>query len=217
MKISAVTAAYETIKKQITSQEILPGEHLVEAKLARDLAVSRTPIRLALKMLEREGLVEIVPNKYSVARSTKQDELIKAHEFTEALDGIIAYLVAERVASQEISQTDLNAFTDTIDRMKQALLNNDMKAWADTDHFFHLSLTHLCNNHLLIKAYEQNIKIINEVLWFVVAHNIDKNNSNEMHRDLIDAIRQGDSVKARSIAQDHRRRIIHFLKGNQSL
>ena len=57
--------AYETLKNMILSQQIKPGEHIPEIKLANQLGISRTPMREAIKRLAADGIVTMYPNRYA--------------------------------------------------------------------------------------------------------------------------------------------------------
>ncbi len=214
MRKPIVQDVYTAIKHMITSQEIAPGGFLVEEKLAEALKVSRTPVRKALQMLSEEGLIDIVPNKYTVARATSQVDLISAFELSEGIDGMIAYLVAERKARGEISERDWQRLTDALDQMEHAYRQEDFQQWVSADAAFHTILNSLCGNPLLLKAHQDNLPRVNEVMWYKVSRHQKQTVSLTIHQELVAAIRDGDCERARTAAHTHRRRIIRFMKEN---
>jgi len=211
-----VQDVYTAIKKLITSQEIAPGEFLVEEKLADMLTVSRTPVRKALQLLSDEGLIDIVPNKYTVARSTSNTDLIAAFELSEGIDGMIAYLVAERVSKGDLTDRDMLDLENSLKHMTEVYQRQDFQEWVKADEAFHKALNEMCGNPLLLKAHHDNIQRVNEVIWYKVSRHQERTVSLSIHHDLVEAIRLGDCERARSVAQLHRRRIIQFLKENPS-
>ena len=208
MRPSNVMIAYEKIRDKIFRREFLPGDHLVELKLVEDLNMSRTPIRKAIDMLIDEGLVGRIPNKYTFVKSTVQNEIIMAHELCEALDGMAAYLLAEQIAKETLAGNDLEVLRHLANDMVRHLNNSNLKRWAELDKLFHLTLVMMCGNEFIIQANQKNYQRINELLWFKVVHDVDKEESNRMHLDMLASIAAGDMEKSREIAQKHRRRII---------
>lgn len=217
MRPSSVMTAYEKIRDKIVRRELLPGDPIVELKLADELALSRTPIRKAIEMLIEEGLVGRVPNKYTFVKATVLDKLIMAHELCEALDGMAAYLVAEQVAKGFLVSNDLEVLYRLADDLVRHQASKNIKRWAELDKLFHVTLVMLSANEFIIQANQDNYKHINELLWFKVVHDVDAKESNEMHLEILTAISAGDKEKARTLAQAHRRRIItEITSGNGS-
>ena len=91
------------LRRAIVSGQLQPGEALSEAVLARRYGVSRTPVREALKQLEREHLVQIVPRVGTYVQKATADDVIDALIVKEALEGIAARLAAARPDAAEVS------------------------------------------------------------------------------------------------------------------
>lgn len=91
------------LRRAIVSGQLQPGEALSEAVLARRYGVSRTPVREALKQLEREHLVQIVPRVGTYVQKASADEVLDALIVKEALEGIAARLAAARPGAPEVS------------------------------------------------------------------------------------------------------------------
>jgi len=92
------------LRRAIVSGQLQPGEALSEAVLARRYGVSRTPVREALKQLEREHLVQIVPRVGTFVQKVSPDDLLDALIVKEALEGIAARLAAARPNAPEVSE-----------------------------------------------------------------------------------------------------------------
>jgi len=89
--------AYDSLKLQIQSFELEPGRVTSDSELARRLAMSRTPVREALTLLERDLLVTRIPNQGVVIREITTDELVHLLNMREALDGMAARLAVARI------------------------------------------------------------------------------------------------------------------------
>jgi DNA-binding GntR family transcriptional regulator len=94
------------LRRLIVSGQLQPGEALSEAVLARRYGVSRTPVREALKQLEREHLVQIIPRVGTYVHNASTDDVLDGLIVEEALEGIAARLAAGRPTTPEVSELD---------------------------------------------------------------------------------------------------------------
>lgn len=94
--------AYQMLRDRIVQGVYRPEQRLTEMELARDLAVSRPTIRMALVRLEREGLVVTQPNRGASVRSISGREAIQMLRVREVLDGLVAAVAAEAATAAEI-------------------------------------------------------------------------------------------------------------------
>ena len=87
---------YEELKRQILVGEIAPGTRMMEVELAEEMGVSRTPIREAIRKLEKEGLVTIEPRRGAYASEISVKDMVDVLEVRQDLEGMAAALAAER-------------------------------------------------------------------------------------------------------------------------
>jgi len=120
-KKTAAQKVYEKIKKMIVNQEMLPGNPIVEVDFAKKLNISRTPVRVAIRHLQEDGLVELVSNKGSFVKSFSKNDIILSFEIVEALEGMAAYLVAEKYKSKNLVKSDLDNIGKLITKMDKDL------------------------------------------------------------------------------------------------
>jgi DNA-binding GntR family transcriptional regulator len=120
------------LRTGILGGEILPGTRLLEVPLATQLGVSRGPIREALRQLEQEGLVEFFPHRGAVVVGVADDEI-------ETIYGIRALLEASAFgrAARIVTDDDLEALSDTVERMIGASEAGDVDAVTELDLRFH--------------------------------------------------------------------------------
>jgi DNA-binding GntR family transcriptional regulator len=93
---------YNEIKQDIVSARLHPGEPLLEEDLAKRLRVSRTPIRDALRKLDHEGLVRIVPNKGAFVRVLTPRDIREIYEVREALESFAAAQAATSLSDEQL-------------------------------------------------------------------------------------------------------------------
>jgi len=174
IKKTAAQKAYEKIKKMIVNQEMLPGNPIVEVDFAKKLNISRTPIRVAIRHLQEDGLVELVSNKGAFVKSFSKNDIILSFEIVEALEGMAAYLVAEKYKSRNLLKSDLDNLEKLVLKMDKDLETSNFNDWSKCDREFHNEITKLCGNHY-IRDEHARLKIqMNCVLWFITPIYIDK-------------------------------------------
>ena len=95
---------YEELKRQIMIGEIPPGTRMMEVELADDMGVSRTPIREAIRKLEKEGLVSIEPRRGAYASDVSIKDMVDVLEVREFLEGMAAGLAAKKITEEEVER-----------------------------------------------------------------------------------------------------------------
>ena len=88
---------YEELKMQILTGKIVPGTRLMEVELAADMGVSRTPIREAIRKLEKEGLVTIEPRRGAYASQISVKDMVDILEVRQDMEGLAAYFASSRM------------------------------------------------------------------------------------------------------------------------
>ncbi|WP_344772253.1 GntR family transcriptional regulator [Nocardioides panacisoli] len=99
-------SAYEAIRSAIVEGRYEPGARLVEQRIAEQFALSRTPVREALRTLEAEGLVLIEPNRGATVRSLGVEEVVDLYGLRARLEGYAAELAAERHDDADLAAID---------------------------------------------------------------------------------------------------------------
>jgi len=101
---SLTSIIFEKIREDILDDVYKNGEKIVEAKLADELGVSRTPVREALKQLELDGLVENIPNRGVVVKGVSEQDIADIYTIRIAIEGIAANWAVERISPEELEQ-----------------------------------------------------------------------------------------------------------------
>jgi DNA-binding GntR family transcriptional regulator len=95
---------FNTIREAIIVGELKPGERLMEVQLAEKMGVSRTPVREAIRKLELEGLVEMLPRKGAHVADLSVKDIMNVLEVRSTLDGLASTLSAERITDEELKE-----------------------------------------------------------------------------------------------------------------
>ena len=97
---------FENLRGAIVEGRLKPGERLMEVQLAEQLGVSRTPVREAIRKLELEGLVVMLPRKGAYVANMSLKDLIDVLEIRASLEGLAASLAAERITDEDIKKLE---------------------------------------------------------------------------------------------------------------
>ena len=136
---------FNTLRQAILRGELKPGERLMEIQLANKLGVSRTPIREALRKLELEGLVNMVPRKGAEVADITEKSLRDVLEVRKALEELSVQLACEKITEEEIEELKRVA-----ERFKDTLDDQDVTKIAEADVAFHDVIYTATDNHNLI-------------------------------------------------------------------
>ncbi len=189
---------FKTLRQGILKGDLKPGERLMEIHLAGKLGVSRTPIREAIRMLELEGLVTMVPRKGAeVARISKQD-LRDVLEVRRSLDSLAVSLACERITDEE--KEDLkNAEAD----FEKAIETSDATTIAEADVRYHDVILKASKNGRLMQMVNN---LAERVYRYRLEYIKDKRNHLrliEEHRKIMKYIDEGDKINACSMIEMH--------------
>lgn len=137
---------FNTLRQAILRGELQPGERLLEIHLADKLGVSRTPIREAIRKLELEGLVLMIPRKGAVVAEITEKSLRDVLEVRRALEELAIKLACERIQDEEIEELKVAA-----KEFEDALKTGDVTVYAEADVKFHDIIYRTTDNQRLIQ------------------------------------------------------------------
>ena len=137
---------FNTLRQAILRGELKPGERLMEIQLANKLGVSRTPIREAIRKLELEGLVLMIPRKGAEVAEITEKSLKDVLEIRRALEDL-----AVRLACEKITKDELKELKKAGDEFKKVLKSQDITEVAEADVRFHDVIYMATDNPKLIQ------------------------------------------------------------------
>ena len=146
---SLVDIAYEALREAITSGELLPGTRLREAVLARHFSISTTPVREALRRLDREGLVSLSPNRGGIVAEFNLREILDLFEIREILE----CRAVRRAAGQRLR--DLRAAETVLAAAAAQVTRRNRVEWNRLEVGFHRAINDLSGNFELAALTER--------------------------------------------------------------
>lgn len=204
---SRVDWAYDVLKERILNNQYPPGFHALEQELAEELGVSRTPLRESLIRLQNEGLIELIPRRGMRVVPISAADMREIYEVLTCLESTAAELLAERRPAED----DLLPMSEAVEDMEKALDKGDLEAWAEADERFHRLLLELCGNQRILSITSTMRDQGHRARMTSLRLRPLPTRSNEEHRQLLDAIRNGDPVRAREVHHQHRKHASQML------
>lgn len=189
---------FNTLRRAILRGELKPGERLMEIQLANKLGVSRTPIREAIRKLELEGLVLMIPRKGAEVAEITEKNLRDVLEVRCALEELAVQLACERIDRDKLR--DLHAAAE---HFRGMLDSDDITAIGEADEAFHDVIFASTGN-------ERLIQLLNNLREQMYRYRIEYLKKKECHPQLLEehaaimkSIEEHDKEKATQITIRH--------------
>ncbi len=137
---------FNTLRQAILTGELKPGERLMEVHLANKLGVSRTPIREAIRKLELEGLVTMIPRRGAEVAQITEKSMSDVLEVRRAMDALCAELACDRITEEELEK-----LKEACEGFEQAVKTKNVKKIAQADVALHDIIVDATGNKRLIQ------------------------------------------------------------------
>jgi DNA-binding GntR family transcriptional regulator len=189
---------FNTLRDAILRGELEPGQRLLEIQLAKKLGVSRTPIREAIRKLELEGLVSMIPRKGAIVASITQEDLRDVLEVRTVLESL-----AVELACQKRTEEDLDALRLAEVGFRKEINSNSPTMIATKDAAFHDVIYKMTGNQRLIQ-------ILNNLREQMYRYRLEyiKDEAKRLvlvkeHSEIVDAIKRRDEKTAKEVIVKH--------------
>lgn len=189
---------FNSLREAIIIGELRPGERLMEVQLAEKMGVSRTPVREAIRKLELEGLVDMIPRKGAHVAELSVKDIMDVLEVRASLDGLATALAAERITDDELKELKFinSQFSSYIEKEN---LNGSIKKDAEFHDIIYKAsrndkLQSILNN---LREQVQRFRVI-----YLKDYSSQKNLIKE-HNDIFDAVSTRTIEDARGFAKTH--------------
>lgn len=189
---------FNTLRQAILRGEMEPGERLMEIQLAQKLGVSRTPIREAIRKLELEGLVVMIPRKGAEVAQITEKDMRDVLEVRCTLEELAVSLACKNVTQEKIEE--LKAANKVFE---SAVVSKDVVSIVDADVLFHDTIYGMTNNARLIqiinKLREQMYRYRLEYVKDARTHSI----LISEHNDIIKKLSEKNMEDAKTVIRQH--------------
>ena len=200
--------AADRIREQILAGGFSQGEHLVEAKIAEQLAISRGPVREAFKLLRAEGLLMEEPRRGTFVVSLAADDVREIYGLRAALEGRAARTLARERNPKALERLEVLA-----DEIDAAVTAGDPAAVSRADLAFHQGLCELSGNSRILEVFDRYVPTLRALLRLdeLVLRSLSE--VSLQHRPFVEAIGAGDEDAAARLLSEHSEQAGELIAG----
>ena len=207
-----VEAVTQKLREMIVSGQLAANTRIPERDIAETLGVSRTPVRVALGILEADGLVSGHPNRGFTVREFTVEDVLSAYDVRGVLEGF-----AVRTAIEEG-----NFGEDSVETLESCVLaceellslpgspEDKIPRWSAANHTFHQTIIQASNRRTLVKVYAQmsRMPLVSPTNYLLTlnmgeAGLTGMRRAHEEHLPILDAIRKGQAGRAEDMMREH--------------
>lgn len=189
---------FQRIREDILAGKYKKDEELKEKTIGEELGVSRTPVREALRQLELEGLVTIIPNKGAYVVGFTVQDIQDIYEIRSVLEGLCARRAARRAAPEQVEELEEILYLTEFHVKK-----GHMEQMVELDSKFHEILYEACNSKIMEHALRDYHHYLERVRRISLSSPKRALESYEEHKQILEAIKERDEKKAEDAANLH--------------
>ncbi|MEO6834852.1 MAG: GntR family transcriptional regulator [Candidatus Tumulicola sp.] len=197
-RASTATRVAAVLRDRIAGGAMVPGARIVELEVARELGVSRSPIREALLKLSEEGIVSILPYRGAIVAPLRRERFVELMEFRLALERFALDRFIERA-----DETALAELRERVEAMRRALRGDNRRDAVDEDLALHRAIVAMAGNALLERAYDSLLAQIRLYIDVTSARYERAEDLAEEHEALLAAIGRRAFLEARQVLDAH--------------
>ena len=190
--------AYEVLKKAIITGEIPAGERIVETDYADRLHISRTPLREALRKLERDGLVEYVMRRGVVVRAFTIEDVKEIYTIRNALEMLTLPAIVEKATAEDIA-----SLREKLAEMDKLQEKDDVEALSPLAREFHTSLTAICGQKRILRVIEGQDEYIRRFSAMAIRQESRRSAAHQEHHLLVDYVESKDLERFSALMKQH--------------
>ena len=190
--------AYEVLKHAIVTGEIPAGERIVETDYAERLHISRTPLREALRKLERDGLVEYVLRRGVVVRAFTIEDVDEIYTIRNALEMLTLPAIIERATPEDIA-----SLRAKLHEMDKVMAMDDIEKLSPMARASHSAITHIFGKNRILRVIESQDEFINRFSAMAIRQEDRRVQAHEEHHKLVDYIEQRDLEHLEKLTRKH--------------
>ncbi|WP_312099969.1 GntR family transcriptional regulator [Lachnoclostridium sp.] len=197
-KYSLRGRVFNRIREDILSGKYTQHEELKENTIGNELGVSRTPVREALRQLELEGLVNIIPNKGAYVTGITEKDIQDIYVIRSYLEGLCARWACENITEDQLLELEEVVYLSEFHIKKQ-----HHEQVLELDNKFHELIYEASNSKILKHVLSDFHHYVQRIRKITLSKHERAEKSNEEHTAILEAIRQRDGVKAETLAHEH--------------
>ncbi len=186
--------AYEHIKNMILDGTLEYEAIYSETKIAKEIGISRTPMRDAIQYLSQERYIDIIPNKGFRLHRMSMEDFTQTYQIRTAIEGYCARQLAMNV--EEIEAQKVIAFLEVYLRKQKLEIDGSVEEYLEADTGFHKALVDYTNNQELMKLFDSYIYRMRNMALHSLSHEGRRKSAYEEHLAIYEEVKKGNSIGA---------------------
>jgi len=203
---------FNKLREAILTGRFKEGDELRENALSKEFNVSRTPVREALKQLDLEGLIKIIPNKGAFVVGMNNKDFKDIYIIRGRLEGLCARWATENATNEDISKLE-----EIVDLTEYHASKGKYENVFKLDNEFHLLLYKMSDSRILSRTLTDFHHYLESIRMQTLSNKDRVLNSVREHKNIINAIKAGDCDLAESCAIEHMKNTIENIKAHDIL
>ncbi|MDD3425210.1 GntR family transcriptional regulator [Sphaerochaeta sp.] len=197
-RTAVIDQIYDDIRDKILKNEYIPGSKLSENSLSVDYNCSRTPVREAIKRLEQDGFVTVLPQSGSYVKELTLKDYQHIAEIRTYLESLAFRLNCE-------NEVDIAPFAAILDEMDTCDMDkpDEVMHFSDLHFQFHLEMVRASNNAILLTTFSRLNLNTNSLLFYQRLSNQGKIQTQEEHRKILAYLQAHDATKGEKFMFAH--------------
>ena len=190
--------AYDVLKHAIITGEIPAGERIVETDYAERLHISRTPLREALRKLERDGLVEYVLRRGVVVRAFTIADVEEIYTIRNALEMLTLPAIIRNATAEDVA-----SLKERLREMDEVMAHGDIETLSPMARAFHSQLTALCRQNRILRVIEGQDEFITRFSAMAIRQENRRSQAHEEHYKLVEYVEKRDLEHLEKLMRKH--------------
>jgi len=190
--------AYETLKQAIIAGEISTGARIVETEYADLMHISRTPLREALRKLERDGLVEYVPRRGVMVRAFTIADVEEIYTIRNALEMLTLPAIIHNATEE-----DIRALREKLSQMDILEEQNDIDRLSPLARTFHAEMTRISRLNRILRVIEGQDEYITRFSALSIAKESRRHAAQREHHQLVELVEKKDLASFELLVRKH--------------
>lgn len=189
---------FHQIREDILAGRYPQNEELKEKTIADEIGVSRTPVREALRQLELEGLVRIIPNRGAFVVGISRKDIQDIYEIRSRLEGLCVKWAAAHITPEQLEELEENIYLSEFHAARE-----HYEQVLELDNKFHDILYQASESKMLDHVLSDYHHYVERVRKITLSNQTRAVHSIEEHRKIVEALRNNDTKKAEELATEH--------------
>ncbi len=190
--------AYDVLKKAIITGEIPAGERIVETEYADRLHISRTPLREALRKLERDGLVEYVMRRGVIVHAFTTEDVDQIYTIRNSLEMLTLPYIIENATAEDIA-----SLREKLAAMDALISKDDVEGLSPLARDFHTCLTAISGKNRILRVIEGQDEYIRRFSAMAIQQENRRSSAHEEHHKLVDLVEKKDLPALEELMRHH--------------